>query len=223
MLPRPRGARVHGAQPADRQHGTAPSGGARVSHPPAELGRTAVRAARARRRRDQRRRSALPGAQLAASANACARSREQGYRLSARANEPAPTAGGAGRAHATWRRWRERSTYAGIDTTGEIIGFYPRLPAALRGQGLRHRADWYSLQIDRKRFLLTLDPDGRGPVTVKVQGRRMRLASGDTREFRLSHRAGGPRARIALRRRWHRWWQVAGRASDGRAPDAWPR
>lgn len=93
--------------------------------------------------------------------------------------------------------------YAGIDTTGETIGFYPRLPPALGGLRLRlrHRAQWYDLQIDRKRFVLTLDADGRGPVTVKVQGRRLRLAPGDTREFRLAPQERGPPARRRLRRR----------------------
>lgn len=97
--------------------------------------------------------------------------------------------------------------YAGIDTTAEVIAFYPRLPPHLHGLHLRlrHRGQWYELDIDDKRFNLSIDQDGPEPVTVNVQGKRLKLKPGTTHEFALAPRKAG---RLAV---------VKGRAKARRA------
>lgn len=81
--------------------------------------------------------------------------------------------------------------YGGIDTTGETIAFYPRLPAALHGLHLRlrHRDRWYELDIDDQKFTLTVDADGPGPVAVNIEGEVHELVPGTTHEFPLVARA----------------------------------
>ncbi len=80
--------------------------------------------------------------------------------------------------------------YAGIDTTAEVIAFYPRLPPNLHGLHLRlrHRGQWYELDINDKRFSLSIDEDEREPVTVNVQGKRLKLKPGTIHAFALAPR-----------------------------------
>jgi trehalose/maltose hydrolase-like predicted phosphorylase len=78
--------------------------------------------------------------------------------------------------------------YGGIDTTSEVIAFYPRLPAPLHELQLRlrHRGQWYELSIDDERFTLSIDEDGSKPLTVTVQGKRLKLKPGTTHKFLLT-------------------------------------
>jgi alpha,alpha-trehalase len=78
--------------------------------------------------------------------------------------------------------------YAGIDTTSEVIAFYPRLPPHLHALHLRlrHRGQWYELNIDDERFTLAVDEDGAQSLTVNVQGKRLKLKPGTTHTFPLT-------------------------------------
>ena len=77
--------------------------------------------------------------------------------------------------------------YAGIDISGEIIGFYPRLPESLQGLHLRlcYRGQWFELDIDLHKFSLFLDADGDRPVQVNVQGKIEHLTPGSKTEYPL--------------------------------------
>jgi trehalose/maltose hydrolase-like predicted phosphorylase len=88
--------------------------------------------------------------------------------------------------------------YAGIDTTSEVIAFYPRLPEHVRGLRLRlrHRGQWYELEIGTKRATLRVDADGRGPIMVNIAGKLRKLVPGATHEFALRARPG--RAKLAV-------------------------
>lgn len=98
--------------------------------------------------------------------------------------------------------------YGGIDTTGEVIAFYPRLPESLHGLRfrLRHRGQWYELDINNKTFKLSVDENGPDPVTVNVQGKRLKLKPGTTHAFPLvlpkpkRHRVTALGARARARR-----------------------
>ncbi len=77
--------------------------------------------------------------------------------------------------------------YAGIDTTAEMIGFYPRLPKDLSRLKLRlrHRNQGYQLDLSHQKFILRIESDGPEPVLVNVGGERFHLSPGSSREFRL--------------------------------------
>jgi trehalose/maltose hydrolase-like predicted phosphorylase len=77
--------------------------------------------------------------------------------------------------------------HAGIDTTGEVLGIHPRLPARLKGLRLRlrHRGHWYRLTIDGDRFRLDVEEDAPGPVKIAILGERPTLAPGDHYECSL--------------------------------------
>ena len=83
--------------------------------------------------------------------------------------------------------------YAGIDTSGEVIAFYPRLPDALDSLGLRvrHRDRWYGLQITRDRFVLEVEPGPPGPLRVRVFDEEPRLEPGDRYQCDLPGRPPG--------------------------------
>ncbi|MFQ6022520.1 MAG: glycoside hydrolase family 65 protein [Acidiferrobacterales bacterium] len=83
--------------------------------------------------------------------------------------------------------------YGGIDTTSEIISFYPRLPESVRGLHLRlrHRNHWYELDMNDERFRLSLDADGLEPVEVNVRGEVHQLEPGGTLEFPYFHKVSG--------------------------------
>jgi len=78
--------------------------------------------------------------------------------------------------------------YAGVDTTGEMISFYPRLPEQLSGLHLRLRfhKQWYLLDIGHDRFRLTLDEEGKTVVPLNVFGDIYEMAPGETRVFPLT-------------------------------------
>lgn len=77
--------------------------------------------------------------------------------------------------------------YAEIDTTGDVISFNPRLPEHLHGLHLRlrHRKQWYELDIDDDKFTLSIDEDGPELVTVSVGGKILELKPGGSYEFPL--------------------------------------
>ena len=60
--------------------------------------------------------------------------------------------------------------YAGVDLTGDVIAFHPRLPEALRRLRLRvrHRGRWYEVTVTHERFALEVEAGPPGPVRVKV-------------------------------------------------------
>jgi alpha,alpha-trehalase len=78
--------------------------------------------------------------------------------------------------------------YAGVDTTGDTITFYPRLPEELTGLHLRlrYRKQWYFLDIDHESFRLTLDEDGEAVVQLNVCGEAYEMRPGETRDFPLT-------------------------------------
>jgi alpha,alpha-trehalase len=78
--------------------------------------------------------------------------------------------------------------YAGIDTTGEMIGFHPRLPEHLRGMRLRlrHRGHWYEVRIQGDRFRLDIDKDGEMPVKINIMGETPELKPGSRYECALT-------------------------------------
>jgi len=75
--------------------------------------------------------------------------------------------------------------YAGINMSEAMIGFNPRLPAAVQSMKLRirHRHQWFNLEIDHQHFHLTLE--GSEPTRVKVLGQVEEIQPNSTREFRL--------------------------------------
>ncbi len=91
--------------------------------------------------------------------------------------------------------------YAGIDTTSEVIAFYPRLPPHLHTLHLRlrHRGQWYELNIEDERFTLSVDEDGAQPLTVNVQGKRLKLKPGTTHKFQLTAAKATGTARTVVR------------------------
>jgi trehalose/maltose hydrolase-like predicted phosphorylase len=77
--------------------------------------------------------------------------------------------------------------YAGIDTTGDTIAFYPRLPEELQRLRMRarHRGRWYGLEVTQDRFVLEVEPGPPGPVRVRVFGDEPELKPGDRYECEL--------------------------------------
>jgi trehalose/maltose hydrolase-like predicted phosphorylase len=77
--------------------------------------------------------------------------------------------------------------YAGIDTTGPVIAFHPRLPPALTGLELsvRHRGRWFDVVIRGDRFRLEVEADGTEPVRVNVMGMSPELRPGGHYECAL--------------------------------------
>ena len=86
--------------------------------------------------------------------------------------------------------------YAEIDTTGDIIAFNPRLPEHLHGLHLRlrHRKQWYELDIDDDKFTLSIDEGGPEPVMVNVRGEILELKAGGSYEFPLRRDVTAPAA-----------------------------
>ncbi len=78
--------------------------------------------------------------------------------------------------------------YAGVDTTGDTISFYPKLPAELTGLHLRLRyhKQWYLLDINHENFRLMLDEDGEAVVQLNVYGEVYEMRPGETRDFRIT-------------------------------------
>jgi alpha,alpha-trehalase len=85
--------------------------------------------------------------------------------------------------------------YAGIDLAGDVIGFHPRLPAALERLRLRvrHRGRWLDLDITRDRFSLEVEPGPPGPVRVRVFDEEPVLGPGDVYECALPAETAGVR------------------------------
>jgi trehalose/maltose hydrolase-like predicted phosphorylase len=81
--------------------------------------------------------------------------------------------------------------YAGIDTAGDVISFFPRLPPQLKGLRLRvrHRGHWYQVRVQGDRFFLEVGADGVGPLKVQVLGVDPKLKPGDRYECRLPQAA----------------------------------
>jgi alpha,alpha-trehalase len=77
--------------------------------------------------------------------------------------------------------------YAGIDTTGDMIAFYPRMPEELQRlrMRVRHRGRWYGLEVTQDRFVLELEPGPQGPVRVRVFSDEPQLNPGDRYECEL--------------------------------------
>ena len=77
--------------------------------------------------------------------------------------------------------------YAGVDITGETIGFCPRLPEPLRSLRLRvrHRGRSYALKVTRDRVAVELEPGPPGPGRVRVLGKEMILEPGSHYECEL--------------------------------------
>jgi alpha,alpha-trehalase len=77
--------------------------------------------------------------------------------------------------------------YAGIDLTGDVIAFHPRLPEALTRlrMRVRHRGRWLDLDVSRDRFTLEVEPGPPGPVRVRVFDQEPELRAGDVYECPL--------------------------------------
>jgi beta-phosphoglucomutase family hydrolase len=77
--------------------------------------------------------------------------------------------------------------YAGVDLTGDVIAFHPRLPEALRRLRLRvrHRGRWYEVTVTHDRFELEVEAAPPGPVRVKVFDEEPELKPGDHYETPL--------------------------------------
>jgi trehalose/maltose hydrolase-like predicted phosphorylase len=78
--------------------------------------------------------------------------------------------------------------FAGLDATGDVIAFRPRLPEALnslRAQ-VRHRGRWFGITVTRDRFLLYVEPGGEGLVPVKILGELHMLEPGERFEVALA-------------------------------------
>jgi trehalose/maltose hydrolase-like predicted phosphorylase len=77
--------------------------------------------------------------------------------------------------------------FAGVDASGDTIGFSPRLPEPLRSLRLRvrHRGRWYGLKVTRDRVVVELEPGPGGPVKVRVLGEESTLEPGGRCEREL--------------------------------------
>ena len=88
--------------------------------------------------------------------------------------------------------------FVGLDATDDVIAFRPRLPETLRSLRVqvRHRGRWYGITVTRDRFLLYVEPGGKGPVPVKILGELHMLEPGERFEVALppAEPAAAPRA-----------------------------
>ena len=77
--------------------------------------------------------------------------------------------------------------FVGLDATGDVIAFRPRLPETLRSLRVqvRHRGRWYGITVTRDRFLLYVEPGGKGPVPVEILGELHMLEPGERFEVAL--------------------------------------
>jgi alpha,alpha-trehalase len=75
--------------------------------------------------------------------------------------------------------------YAGVDTSGDVIEFSPRLPSGLAGLHfqIRFRERWLELRIAGNTFHLRIADTRPEPVQVKVNGNLAELFAGEWREF----------------------------------------
>ena len=78
--------------------------------------------------------------------------------------------------------------FVGLDATGDVIAFRPRLPETLRSLRVqvRHRGRWYGITVTRDRFLLYVEPGGKGPVPVAILGELHMLEPGERFEVALA-------------------------------------
>ena len=88
--------------------------------------------------------------------------------------------------------------FVGLDATGDVIAFRPRLPETLRSLRVqvRHRGRWFGITVTRDRFLLYVEPGGKGPVPVTILGELHMLEPGERFEVALppAEPAAAPRA-----------------------------
>ena len=77
--------------------------------------------------------------------------------------------------------------FVGLDATGDVIAFRPRLPETLRSMRaqVRHRGRWYGVTVERDRFLLYVEQGGEAPVPVEILGELHMLAPGERFEVAL--------------------------------------
>ena len=77
--------------------------------------------------------------------------------------------------------------YGGIDTSEEIIAFYPRLPETLHGLHfkLRFRNYWYKLDIGKQKFILSVEAEDQDHVLANINGTVHKLIPGKQHEFAL--------------------------------------
>ena len=78
--------------------------------------------------------------------------------------------------------------YAGIDTSGDVIGFHPRLPEAIERLRLRvrHRGRWLAVEVTRRRFVVEAEAGGPAPARVNVLGQLHDLEPGRRLEVPLA-------------------------------------
>lgn len=77
--------------------------------------------------------------------------------------------------------------YVGIETNGCPISFSPHLPEDVHGLRLRvqHCDQWYAVDINDKRFKLTLEQGSDVPITVNVMGNDIQITPGISYEWEL--------------------------------------
>ena len=77
--------------------------------------------------------------------------------------------------------------FVGLDATGDVLAFRPKLPEALtslRAQ-IRHRGRWFGITVTRDRFLLYVESGGTEPVPVEILGELHTLEPGERFEVAL--------------------------------------
>ena len=81
--------------------------------------------------------------------------------------------------------------YAGIDTSDQIMSFNPNLPEDIHGLRLRvqYRGIWYRIDINDKRFKLSVERGREGPISVKVMGKTIEIEPGMCQTFSLHQKA----------------------------------
>jgi trehalose/maltose hydrolase-like predicted phosphorylase len=77
--------------------------------------------------------------------------------------------------------------FVGLDATGDVIAFRPRLPETLRSlrAQVRHRGRWYGVTVERDRFRLYVEQGGDAPVPVELLGELHMLEPGERFEIAL--------------------------------------
>lgn len=92
--------------------------------------------------------------------------------------------------------------YAGVDATGDLLAFNPNLPNDVHRLRLRikHRDQWYHVDINDKCFQLTLEKDGAETkeLDVSVYGEKVHLTPGTCVDFPLQKTGGTSRAEEAV-------------------------